>query len=328
MSLAGRLLLSRGLRWLTVSLTATALLVLLVDWVEHGARIPGDQAGTVAASLRLAVLMLPGHLSVAMPIVVALGAAMCVVGLRRSGEWQALAAAGLGPTRLLAPFLLIGGVAGAAAASLDAWVVPATTGAHDRAMAQLEGRPLRLDDATWIELEGIAFQLTGDPGSGVLPDASAFSVGQDIRAWTHEQLEWDGASWRTDAGPAPFPWDRLPQPELLSEMVGPQSPAGLSWTVLSGDERPTSRAERQARLTRPLAAPLAALLAAALTALLTPGSLAVLLAVTPVLVLEALATAAQSQAALGHLPPAGIPATRLGLALLLAAMLAWRLRRP
>ena len=330
MSLASRLLLGRGLRWLAVAVTATALLVLLVDWVEGSSRVSAAGGGAaLAASLQLALLSLPAHLSRAMPVVVALGVSLAVVGLRRSGEWQALAAAGLGPTRLLTPFLALGALAGLASAGLDAWVVPTTARAHAHAMALHQDLPLRSPGGTWLSHDGIAFRLKGDPTSGQLSQVDAFVVGDEPQAWTATGLTWRNQAWAGSEGTvAQPPWSLLPGPAVLAELIGPEQPSALSWSALQQDDRPSSSAELQARLSRPLSAPLAALVAAALAALLAPGSMTVLLATAPVLAWELAATAFQSQAALGQLPVTGIPAARLGLGLLVLVLVLWRSRRP
>ncbi len=326
MSLATRLLLRRGLRWTAVACCASALLVLLVDWVELGSRLGGGGPSTLVTSLRLALLLLPGHISRAMPVVAALGAALTVVGLRRSGEWQALAAAGLGPARLLAPFLLIGALSGLGAASLDAWVVPRASRAHGQAMAQHTGQPLRLEGGAWLQLERRSYRLVGEPRSGALERAESYGPG--LEATPVVALRWEGEAWLPQDGSDARPWAPLPSPAALAELIGTDAPSARSWTALGADDRPDARAERLARTSRPLASPLAALVAAALCALLGPGSAAVLLATAPVLGWELLATAAQTQAALGRWPAEASPTLRLGLALLVLG-LAWRrLRRP
>ncbi len=330
MSRASRLVMGRALRWLAVAIAATALLVLLVDWVEHGSRVAGSTGGAaLMASLQLALLRLPAHLSRAAPVAVAIGASLAVVGLRRSGEWQALGAAGLGPLRLFAPIALLGGAVGLGAAALDAWVVPSAERAYHRALAHHSDRPLRQDGGTWLSVGGLAFHLEGDPSSGAVPAAHAFAVGDPGQSWTRAALLWRDDAWRCEGDCAPgAPWDRLPAPDHLGELIGPEPPSALSWGTLSQDHRPSSRAELQARISRPLASPLAAIVAAAIAALLAPGPLVVLLAAAPVLAWELLASAAQAQAAIGQLPGAGIPIGRLVPALLIAGLLLWRLRRP
>jgi lipopolysaccharide export LptBFGC system permease protein LptF len=330
MSRASRLLLGRGLRWLGVTTAAAALLVLLVDWVEHGSRITaGAGASALTASLQLALLLLPAHLSQAMPLVVALGCAITVVGLRRSGEWQALGGAGLGPRQLLAPFLVLGLLAGGVSTALDTLVVPWATHAHDRAMARHQDRPLRGEGATWLAHTGVAFRLRGDPDSGRLTEVAAFTLGPQPEIRTAATLEWHEQGWLPPGEQLPrHPWTLLPAPALLAELIGPEQPAGLSWRALLQDTRPSSHAELHARLSRPLSSPLAALVAAALCGLLAPGSLAVLLAAAPVLTWELAATAARTQTSLGQLPAQSIPLTRLGLGTLLLLLLLWRTRRP
>jgi lipopolysaccharide export LptBFGC system permease protein LptF len=328
MSLASRLLLSRGLHWLAVALAATSLLVVLVDWVEHSSRVEAQGGAALAASLQLALLLLPAHLSRAMPVVVALGVALAVVGLRRSGEWQALSASGLGPTRLLLPYLALGALGGAASAGLDAWVVPSAARAHSRALAVHHDRPLRSQGVTWIAHNGIAFRLEGEVSSGRLSHAAAFALGDDLDVWTSAGLAWRDPAWVPPDNAVQPPWSQLPGPEILAELIGPEQPSALSWSALREDDRPSSGAEVQGRLSRPLAAPLAALVAAALCALIAPGSAAVLLAAAPVLAWELMATALHSQASLGQLPATTIPAARLGLGLLVLAALMWRARRP
>ena len=345
-TLATRLLLRRGLWWMSVTLAATALLMVLVDWVEHGSRV-SSAAGSgpaVMESLRLALLLLPSHLSLGLPIVAALGASLAVVGLRRSGEWQALGAAGLGPTRLLAPFALLGGLAGLLTVGLDAWVTPVTSHAHATSMAAHQGSPLRQDDAAWFAQDGLIFRLEGDPASGLLGTAAVLMLprgdGSPLQSWQSAQIRWAEPHWvssdpggdRSLPADAPSvgsaPWERLPAPAALSQLIGSQPASSHSWSTLLADPRPSSLAERHSRGSRPLVAPLAALVAAALTALLAPSSVAVLLAAAPVLAWELAATLAQTQVALGHLPPACIPGVRLGLALALALVLVRRLGRP
>jgi lipopolysaccharide export LptBFGC system permease protein LptF len=330
LSRATRLLLAHGARWLAVSLAATALLVLLVDWVELGARLARAEGGaSLTGALQLALLLLPAHVSRAAPFTVALGSALTVVGLRRSGEWQALGAAGLGPGRLIAPLVALGLAAGLGAAALDAWVVPGATRAQLHLLAQHEGRPLRHDGATWLYADGQAFRLEGDPVAGTIAQAYAFSMDAQQMAWAHAGIRWEGLAWACEGGCVEgSPWGSLPPPQAMAQLLGPEEPSALGWAVLGHDTRPSAAAERWARLSRPVASPLAALLAAAISALLAPGSLAVLLAAAPVLAWELLATGIQTQVGLGRLPGLGIPVARLGLAALLA-LLAWRrLGRP
>jgi lipopolysaccharide export LptBFGC system permease protein LptF len=344
MSTASRLLLTRGLRWLLIALLAAALLVLLVDWVEHSARIRAPSgAPDLLASLRVVALLLPAHLSRAAPVAAGLGAALTVVVLRRSGEWQALGATGLGPARLLAPFLLLGGLLGLASAALDAWGVPPSTRAYDRAMAQHDGRPLRLEGWTWLEIQGVFFHISTPIEGDHLDTACALVIrqhemGSALAEFCARPLEWDGALWQprdeTSRSSDPAltshldPWLLLPPPRQLDELAGSHPPAGRSWSTLWAEDNPDAAAERHARWSRPIATLLAALVAAALAALLRPGSLTVLLALGPVLVWELLATVAQAQAALGSIQPASSGAVRVGLGLLVAA-LAWRrLQRP
>jgi lipopolysaccharide export LptBFGC system permease protein LptF len=344
MSTASRLLLGRGLRWLIIALLAAALLVLLVDWVEHSSRIRGPGgAPALLASLRVVLLLLPAHLSRAAPIAAGLGAALTVVVLRRSGEWQALGAAGLGPARLLAPFVLLGGLTGAGSAALDAWAVPPSTRAYDRAMAQHDGRPLRMEGWTWVEIQGVYFQIATPIEGDHLDTACATVIrqqqeGSALSEFCVERLDWDGGIWEPQGesfrsnDPASTahidPWLLLPPPEQLAQLAGDHPPSGRSWSTLMAEDSPDAAAERQARWSRPFAAILAALVAAALAALLQPGSLTVLLALGPVLTWELLATMAQAQAALGAFHPAGSAAARIGVGLLVAA-LAWRrLQRP
>jgi len=344
--LATRLLLLRSARWTGIALAATALLVVLVDWVEHGSRVSGATGDSaVMESLRLALLLLPSHLSRGLPVVVALGAALTVVGLRRSGEWQALAAAGLGPTRWLAPLVLLGALAGLAGAAMDAWLTPAATRAHTAAMATHQDRPLRQGAETWLARDGWVYRLAGEPSSGSLGPVSALALpdhgqGTGLGGWQASSIQWDGSRWASAApggdrllgGPLPdhdeTPWALLPHPATLTALIGAEPPSALSWGTLRTDPRPSSSAEAHARGSRPLVVPLAVVVAAALAALLAPGSLAVLLAAAPVLAWEIIATIAQSQSAMGHIPAVSIPALRLGLALLVTVLLLWRLRRP
>ena len=159
-------------------------------------------------------------------------------------------------------------------------------------------------------------------------------------SWAAETLRWQGDGWiaphpvlpqRYDEETRPTvvdPWARLPPPEPLAELIGSDLPAARSWSALREDTRPGASAERFARLSRPLACPLAALVGAALPTIIGAGSLAVLVAATPVLAWELAGALVQTQAAAGVLPPAAIPAVRLGLALLIAGLLVRRLRRP
>ena len=337
--LASRLLLARALRWTVASAAVLALFALLVDWVEGGARagsgLEGGQA--VAFALRVALLRLPGHLGRAAPLIAALGAAIAAAGLCRSGEWLALGAAGLPAWRRLLPFLALGLGVGLCGAALDAWVVPRAGTAGAQALAAARGGAIRSGELGWLARGDAVFRLRGEPGSGRIEEARAFALrdGRLEAAWAARDLRWDGRAWesRGDAaepgleGAGP-PWGALSPPEVLGELVRAAPHAERTWAALLRDTSPASRAERGARWSRPLGCGLAALAGAALPALLGPGSLPVLLAALPVLAWEALGASAQAEAAVGTLPVAAVPLSRLGLAMLVSAGLLLRLRRP
>lgn len=339
--LATRLLLGRCLRWTAVAAVAVALLVLLVDWVELGARPAPSGEPAVTNALRMALLLLPGHLVRAAPLVVGLGAALAVAGLQRSGEWQALAATGLGLRRRLLPFALVGALAGLCVLAAEQLLVPPATSAHARAVASTLGGPLALPEGTWIERGGTLFQLGWRPDEGPGPVlAIERREGQLAGSWRTDALHWEeGTGWRATGevdrrswpdqadGALDPPWSRLPSPAELQGLLGPDLLAARGWAALGRDARPAARAERQARWSRALACPLAGLAAAAVPAILGAGSLVIVLAALPILAWELLGAVLQAASAGGTLPPVSNALGRLGLALLLAGLLLRRLRR-
>ncbi|MFH1469973.1 MAG: LptF/LptG family permease, partial [Pseudomonadota bacterium] len=249
--LVTRLLVTRGARWTAVAALALALLALLVDWVELGAR----GGAPVGQTLVEAALRVPAHLGQAAPLVAALGAALALTGLRRAGEWQALEGVGVGPWGRLGPLLALGWGLGAAAAAVDAWLTPWAGLARSNLAALQRGEPLRAAGSVWLALDDTLYELRGEPGDGNIEGARAFalSAGHLRAAWEADGLRWDGARWVPEpVGLTLEPWASLPAPPALAELVGTTPMPERTWTALGADAGPAAAAERATRWSRAL----------------------------------------------------------------------------
>jgi len=330
----------RGLRWVLVSAAGMALLVLLADWVEAGARLAGGAQGgpTITEALLLALFLLPEHLVRSAPLIVALGSAIAVATLVRSGEWQALAGTGMSALRRLIPLAAVGLMMGGAAFLAQEHLVPRSASAYLERQAAYGGGPLSSGSTVWLSVGSTVFRISHIRNE---------RLGETL-AWTDEQghlnarqrvegLRWDGEAWQPEGeqkrlawsvAPQTDPWRALPPPEVLAVRAGPDSAPTRDWDALGADDRPWARAERQARWSAALGCCPAAVAGGAVPALLGAGPITVVLAVVPVLLWELSGAVLQLFAAQGELPPPLVAWLRLALAALMGGALLRRLGRP
>ncbi|MBN1335598.1 MAG: LptF/LptG family permease [Deltaproteobacteria bacterium] len=318
-------LLRRGLRAALVAGAALGLLLLLVDWVEAGAR--GE--GGVTATLLVALLEAPGHLARGAPLMAALAAALAVAGLVRAGEWQALGIAGLGPRARLAPLALVGLLVGGGAAFLQETTVPAAAQERARRGSEASGGPLRVGEEAWISSENAVFRVTLLEGWTLGPSSAWRRLpGPFLDRQVVASLAWDGTAWRRPDGPVALPWSDLPPPSVIDALGVPGEAADRPWASLAMDRRPAARAEIHTRWSRPLSCVPAALVGAAVPATLGAAPFAVVLGLLPTAAWEVVASALQSAAGQGVVPPALGAWLRLLLALLATGLALRPLGRP
>ncbi len=316
---------TRGLRAALVAGTALGLLLLLVGWVEAGAR----SGGGVMDALVGALLEVPGHLVRGSPLVAALAAALAAAGLVRAGEWQALGAAGSSPAARLAPLALVGLLVGTGAALVQDTLVPIAAIERARRESAGSGGPLVRGGEAWLTAGEAVLRVT-PAGPGVLGPSTAWRrlPGPALERLDVGQLAWNGRTWAPPGGPAAAPWSDLPPPDTLAVLLVPGDPADRPWASLRRDRRLDARAEVQARWSRPVSCVPAALTGAALPITLGATSPAVVLGVLPVVAWEVVALALQSVAGQGALSPAWVAIVRLLLAGIVTGLALRPSRRP
>lgn len=311
-----RWLLRRAVGWMAVVATALALLALVVDWVEAG----NSTARPGVPPLLLAVVGIPAHLVRFAPILVALGAALAVAGMRRSGEWQALAGLGLSPARRLGPFLVAGWIGGLGGILLGESVVPAASLARARWEAAWRGGPLLAPSLAWYDGGDVLYHLeTGPDGSPREVEAFVLRDGRLARR-LRAPLGGDAPGDPVFAG--------LPPPADLERMLALPAPSTRSSGDLLATGGPAEQAELVTRWSRAIGAGPAAVVGAALPAAFGPAAGFVLLGALPVLGWELGSAVVESQATLLLVPPWAPALPRLGAAVGFVVAILLILRRP
>ncbi len=333
----------RVLRWQLVAFAAIAGLMLMVDWVEEGAALAREGAGGGQALL-LASLLLPGRLIQAAPLAAAAGAALASLELRRTQEWQALAAAGISPVKRLAPFLVAGLLVGVSTLVSNETVVLTAASTYSRRLSTLVGGGIRDGQVAWLSSGRHIFRIS-DPAGESLGAVTVWTLDDGMlvsMAWA-SGLEWTGSRWEPmDASqqqetpwhgvPDGFPflakWQALPSPDDLAAELGTDRLASRSWTSLKKDPRPSADAELVGRWSRALGCVAAVLLGAAVPLAWGARAWLVMAAVAPVFSWELLAAVAQVVAGQGLVPAWTVALARLLVAGLATAMVCYLLYRP
>lgn len=305
-------LLRRALVGVATAGVVLATVAFLVDWVE---------------ALALALLQVPARSSTLSPVAAALGSAWIVAGMRTRGEWQGLAALGLGPGRCLLPFVLAGWAWGWATLSLAEQWGPTAALRQDQLRAAVQGGALAQATESWFWTPQAIFRLPS--GGPTAPRVAEAFVGQGsgFHRWTARDLAWNGSTWVSEAVPQ-GPWALLPEPRQWDGSALGGSPARVRFLALGRDPRPTFAAEWHARGSRLVGCGPAAALGGLVPAILGPGSVILVLAVLPAASWEVAGSVAQVGAGQGTLPPWATSTLRLALAMVLLAAGSWGVRRP
>lgn len=164
-------------RHAAVRFLAIVAVVIVIMTLENAPRLTADlrHADAPGALLRrLSVVLMPEHLSIAIPVAIFAATALAVRALAQRGEWQMLAAAGMSPTRAMAAPMLVATLAAAALLvnalalrpwgerQLDALYAELVGGEHGVAVPLRE--PVRLDARTILLADGAGAapgELTG-----------------------------------------------------------------------------------------------------------------------------------------------------------------------
>lgn len=146
------------------SAAALAVLLLLyasVDLVEAGS-IAGVDAGTLLAAY---AMKLPHITAQLLPMALAFGAVVALAGLRRHGEWNAMALTGISPARIGGAMLAVPLLASIPALLLSFILAPAAMAGYEKALG-IEPVPA----AGWSLLKdgGISRQSSGEGAGGNL----------------------------------------------------------------------------------------------------------------------------------------------------------------
>lgn len=348
--IASRWLFGRMVRWTLLVLAAAALLGLVVDSLELGARLGRGEHGLGwVQALLLSLLALPERMVQILPLIAALAGALTVAGLSRSGEWQALAAAGVGSWKRLLPVLVVGALLGLAGLLAQEALIPRCTLEATRRIAWqqaglAEQRPVAFNEGGggWYasprlvlhvdalkELEG-THTLSGvrlwriDPdGLGALFSASSLTWREG--AWTVDGTD-VSVLWTQRA--LSDSWSLIPAPEDLSPFLSGQSPSQTRARLLIQRATPAASAELWARVGRAAALGPLALMGGAMIALLGTSPWMILLALCPVLIVESLALSTQAVAAEGSFPASSSAWLRLLLLAAAVLLLRARFQRP
>jgi len=120
------------------ALAAAVALFLVVDFAENSGLFRGP--GWLAAALELYLWKSVVVVSQMTPAATLLGASVTVSGLRRTREWVAMRAVGLGPWRLALPVLAVAALAAGALAAFDDALVVGASARVDEIMATRFGR--------------------------------------------------------------------------------------------------------------------------------------------------------------------------------------------
>lgn len=357
--------LCRTVLWTCTATAALGTLLVVVDSVESASRLGRIAAGVPwTSAVALAFLHLPELLVIQAPVVASLGSALAVAAAFRRGEWQGLAACGLGPFSRLSPALVSGCLVAAMALALGEWIVPPAT----LARARLEANLVSLPDASgtgsarpgfvlpelsggWLVFPGLVVHVEPFPTDGsravvtagqpVLGPVTAWQVRDSALAsrWQADQLHWDGAAWAPD-GPVSLvtwpgadpvtatPWASIPSPGLLGSLLDESPPSTKTFGALCLDPSPQARSELISRISRAFCTAPLALVAGAVAALLGPYSWAILVAVAPAVAAELFGIIFSASASQGTLSAWFVLLVRFTITLAALAFLLRPLRRP
>ncbi len=128
----------RALAAFLAALAAVVALFLVVDFAENASAFRGP--GWVRAAAELYLWKSAVIVSQMAPAAMLLGASVTASGLRRTREWVALRALGLGPWRLALPVLAVAALSAGALAAFDDAMVVGANARVDEIMAVRFGR--------------------------------------------------------------------------------------------------------------------------------------------------------------------------------------------
>ncbi len=128
----------RALAAFLAALAAVVALFLVVDFAENASAFRGP--GWVRAAAELYLWKSAVIVSQMAPAAMLLGASVTASGLRRTREWVALRALGLGPWRLALPVLAVAALSAGALAAFDDALVVGANARVDEIMAVRFGR--------------------------------------------------------------------------------------------------------------------------------------------------------------------------------------------
>lgn len=206
------------------SLGALAVLTLLyasVDMVEAGSVA---QIGALAL-LGAYVLKVPTIVTQLLPMALAFGTLLTVAGLRRNGEWDAMALAGLSPVRIAARLLTIPLAATALAYVLSSNWAPASMTGYESALGMEPVAP-----SGWVQ-DGGEMARVGEEGDDGLLRLALDDSGRVVR-------------WRFRSGGQAWSWSEadgwmrgtqrlgndLPTKGIVLPARGMDGMVGASWT--------------------------------------------------------------------------------------------------
>lgn len=256
---------------------------LCLDGLERASLLlaRGLDAGTAAAYLALRQATVAHLLA---PLVVCLGAALAVAGLRHRGEWDAMRSLGAAPSHLRLPFVGAGIALTMLLLAYEGYGLPRSLelAARYEASAVLGGtarlgtgdqpRWWRLDDGILVARE---VSIAGDRLHGVswfaTDDRGEVSARRDSAELVHNGDGWrfsEGDAWSFDPGPARADAD------AEDALIAGLTPGGIrrrllplaqhDLPTLQRDPRPQAHFTLHARLAHPLSAGLLVVLASIL----------------------------------------------------------------
>jgi lipopolysaccharide export system permease protein len=186
------------------ALAAVVLLFLAVDFAENASVFRGP--GWMAAAAQVYLYRAAVVAWQTAPAAMLLAAALTASGLRRSLEYTALRALGLGPWRVAAPALAVALAAGAAMAWLGDAVAADAAARADQIMAQRFGRdaPLRhwQERASWFRGRGGRrfYRLRQEAGGGAFERVTVLDLSGSFRLERRIDAE------RMEPGGTPGEW--------------------------------------------------------------------------------------------------------------------------
>ncbi len=253
-------------RWLVATAVVVVVLIGGVDAIERS-RLLGD-GGAVLDLLRLVAWRLPGLARELVPVWVALGTALGVGWMVRSGAWEALEGAGVAPRRSVLVVLTLAATVGGTTAALLEVVTPRAAAEAAAAEGALTGRPARLA-GSWVRLGELAFRV-GAASPGKLLDVTVLRAPHGrLERLEASEVRWDGQRWRGEVtvaatGPEPvadLDTLPLPPPQQVEALVRPRATAEAGLMVLGRMPLPSARAWWHRRMSGLLAPGIVALLA-------------------------------------------------------------------